>query len=438
MGRGRWIDALLVAVLALTAVAASREGARRAPEAISLKEESYDVWFEGDSLRAYALASARYPKPAYHYKYHTQKHPLFTLAVLPPVEVCEKVFGLGRSEAVRLVMSLVAGLWVGTLFLLLRLVGCRRLDALLFTLLASSSASAVFWFTVPETWALGSVTLLIPVVLVAWARDHRVPLWGYVAANAASLSVTVTNWMAGIVASFVQLPWRRAARVTALAFCLVALLWGFQKALTPRIHFTPALLGKEPRFMFQPTSGGPLQITKAFVFHPMLMPSIIEVKHRKRVGRFRMSVQHSAPGSATPWGRAGVWLWAALLGLGVWGARTVARRHRAPVRTVALILLGQFALHQVYGGEETFLYSLHWIPFLVVVAAYSTMTRVRPLALALAGALLVCATVNNTHQFAVASAYTQDYMQRLGALPADPAAAPDLVALVAKAAERQP
>ena len=170
--------------------------------------------------------------------------------------------------------------------------------------------------------------------------------------------------------------------------------------------------------MFQPTSGGPLQITTAFVFHPMLMPSIVEVKHRKRPGRFRMSVQHSAPGSATPWGRAGAWMWAALLGLGMWSARTAARRHRALMRTLALTLLGQFALHQVYGAEETFLYSLHWLPLLIVVAACSTLTRARALALALAGALLVCAAVNNTHQLAGAVAYSRDYMQRLGALDA--------------------
>ena len=74
-----------------------------------------------------------------------------------------------------------------------------------------------------------------------------------------------------------------------------------------------------------------------------------------------------------------------------------------PVRRFGIVLgltaLWHLALHLVYGGEETFLYSLHWLPLLVVIAAFGTMTRARAVARVLAAALVACATVNNQRQF---------------------------------------
>ncbi len=406
----RWrLDALLLIALALAACLAALEGQRRVPASLSLHREGYDIWFEGDSPRAYAVASTRWPDPKYH-KYHTRRHPLFILMTLPLVQACRVAFGLSPLQAVQILMGLVAALWVGALFTLLRLWGCRRPDAVLFSLLAASSAAAVFWFSVPETWGLGSLSLLAPLLLVAWTRVRPIPLWGYVAASAISLSITVTNWMAGIVAAFVQLPWRRAIQVTVSALCLVTLLWGVQQLLLPnRIQFF-LKTGNDTRYMLQRESGGPLQITKAFVFHAMLMPAITDVLQGNRPGLTRMSAQRSVPGSATPWGRAGVWAWGLLIGLGLAGMPAAIRRHRSLALTVLLTLLGQYLFHLVYGGEETFLYALHWLPLLVLLAACSTLTRARPFALALAAGLLVCAVVNNIRQFSMATTHAARYM----------------------------
>ncbi|MBD2251307.1 hypothetical protein [Nostoc parmelioides] len=65
---------------------------------------------------------------------------------------------------------------------------------------------------------------------------------------------------------------------------------------------------------------------------------------------------------------------------------------------LGLTILGQLALHSVY-GDETFLFSLHFAPLLVVLAALSTLTRARPLALVLAGMLVLIVSVNNGLQF---------------------------------------
>ena len=77
-------------------------------------------------------------------------------------------------------------------------------------------------------------------------------------------------------------------------------------------------------------------------------------------------------------------------------------------------LLGQWGLHQVYGGEETFLYALHWVPLLVLVAAAGTLTRWRPLALGLAAVVLVGAGVNNRQQFRYAVQFAKAH-----AIPAE-------------------
>jgi hypothetical protein len=107
-------------------------------------------------------------------------------------------------------------------------------------------------------------------------------------------------------------------------------------------------------------------------------------------------VQFSSPGSASVWGAFAVVLWTALLGLGLWSFFTI-KQHRKFRIVLGLTLLGQLALHLVY-GEETFLYAIHFIIFFIPLVAFSTLTRSRPLALILAGMLALSAGVNNSLQ----------------------------------------
>jgi hypothetical protein len=105
-----------------------------------------------------------------------------------------------------------------------------------------------------------------------------------------------------------------------------------------------------------------------------------------------------------------------LFGLGVWAA-VRNRPNRRFFTVLGMVLAGQLGLHLVYGGEEVFLYSLHWVPLLVVVAAGATLTPARRLAVALAGALIVCAGINNRRQFDSAIGYLERYAATLEAHP---------------------
>jgi len=391
-------DLALAVVLALAAGVVSFAHAQRLDPKVNTKS----MWFQADAKDFYSMMTDRQGSHG-----DTKVHPLFSIAVYSPVKLL-RAGGLEPMTAVRTMLALMAAAWIGVLFAIMRLMGCRRLDAVLFSLLALASAASVFWFAVPESYPFGSLSIVLVLALVAWSQRRRLSTTWYELASAGSLGMTVTNWMAGIAAALVKFPRRRAVQVTANAFAIVMSLAIVQKVLFPRAHFMLENL-KKGEFILHPDAGGPPKILNAFVFHAMVMPAIRERRGAPRPTSFTLLVQPSTPGSGTPWGGVAIWLWALLLGLGCWAAW--ARRGRnVPLRRVlGLVLAGQLALHLVY-GEETFLYSLHWLPLLVILAAFSTLTRARPLALTLAAALLLCAGINNRLQFEDAAGRIDRYL----------------------------
>jgi len=64
-------------------------------------------------------------------------------------------------------------LWFSSLFILLRLIGCRQFDAALFSILAATSAAAIFWFVIPETYSFGSLSILLALGLTALAQHQK-------------------------------------------------------------------------------------------------------------------------------------------------------------------------------------------------------------------------------------------------------------------------
>lgn len=363
--------------------------------------DTYNTWFQADIPRVFANMTAR---GGGHYR--TKVHPLFSLTAFPPVYVLTDVLGIEPITAVRIVIAVVASLWFSTLFILLRLINCRRFDATLFSVLAASSAAAVFWFVIPETYSFGSLSFLLALCLVAIAQRHKLaPLW-YVAVSALTLSFTVTNWMVGILTTIINHPWKRSLQITINAFCLVVVLWAVQKRIFPSAEF---FLGdrEEEKYINMPQSGGPLQVIKSFVSHTMVMPTIKLVANSEQPDWPIMLTQLSPPGSGSLWGAIAVVLWTALLGLGLWGLFS-AKQHLKLRIVLGLTLLGQLGLHTLY-GDETFLYALHFAPLLVVLAALSTLTPARPLALVLAGMLVLSAGVNNGWQFTKATEFFQSH-----------------------------
>ena len=333
-----WKDIVLGLLLAVSAGLLSYAGASQIDRELLNVD---DVWFQADIKRVYSNMTNRW---ANHYR--ATVHPLFSLTTFATVRALQAALRIDGMTAVRITCGMVASFWTIALFVLFRHLGCRRFDASLFCLVALCSASAVFWFVVPETYALGSLAILLALNLAAAAETHTPSQWHYIAVSAATLSFTVTNWMAGLVATVVSHPWRTAVRISLLALALVLGLWGVQRE-TPE----------------------------------------------KPV----MSVQRSWPGSGSAWGMIATGAWIGLLGLGIWSTWSLTS-HRQFRLVLGLTLAGQLILHLLY-SEETFLYSLHYGPLLVVLVGLGFLTRVRIITLSLAGVLLLSVGVNNWVQY---------------------------------------
>jgi hypothetical protein len=405
-----WRDTCLGLVLSVAIGLALYHVAGVLPPFIS---HTHDFWFQADIEKVLQAITLR--ESPFHPKNRSRTHPLFPLLTYVPVYVLKHAFHIEPSAAVRIFYSAVASLWSLTLFALLKVLGCRRLDAAAFTLLASVSASSLFFFVVPETFGLGSLTILLAFLFVARTEfSATAPGW-YVIISTLSLSVTVTNWMFGVLAGFVTYPWKRVLQLSAYALCLAVALWGIQKLLLPDWPFFLPNVKNEAEYALRPESGGALVVARSFFFHSMVAPAIGTAEHGESYVTVNeqnyvplgpwLTVQASSPGSGSLWGRLAVCFWAALILIGCYGLLRLKQHGRLRIM-LGLTILGQLTLHIFY-GEETFLYSLHFLPLLIVVAAASTLTKARPYALALVGLLLITTAINNAQLFQQASELAQ-------------------------------
>jgi hypothetical protein len=394
------VDAVLAIFLAAAAALAAFQGAR-ALDPVVLEWQTGDSWFESDVARIHDNMTNRQSN---HYR--ASVHPLFSLVSYSGVRGIREALGLDERTGIQAFTAATAAVWTITLFLLLRVIGCRRSDAVLFTVLAAASASAMFWFVVPETYPLGSISILLALGAVAFAERRRLHWTLFIVASALSLSFTVTNWMAGIAAAAVRFRPRRALAITGAALAVVLALWCVQKVLFPSAG-SPFAQAEEMKYVLHERSGGPLAVARSFAFHSILMPEFEELERSQRPDWPILVTQGAAVGSGSQWGAIGVILWSLLLIAGVWGAARTGRDGRFRI-ALGLVILGQLALHMLY-GEETFLYSCHFGSLLVVLAAFGTFTRARPAVVALAAVLAACAILNNTGQFARAASFFESH-----------------------------
>ena len=395
-----WREALAIFFLAAVVVIIAFNGQQRMPDWLVSDGTYYDVWFDGDCPRVVQQAVNRLSDP----RDRTIMHPLYSLMAFPLTGLLSAALVIKPLTALRLAISLAAGLWTGLLFLLFRLIGCRRFDAVLFTVLGAVSASAMFWFSVPESWVFSSVTVLVPLLLLVVAERRTIPVRWYILMSAATLSMTLSNWMLGLFIAFEKFNWRRALWISLSAFGAVAMLCGVSALVFPTYKIAFPEYAHE--YIFQQESGGPLHVLISFFLHTLVMPMFQIVSGWDHPGVLRMTTQVMPAGSATLWGGVAVALWVALLGFGFLSAWAI-KRHPALLRMMVAWLLWQISLHLIYGGQETFLYSLHWLPCLLAFAAYGSLTRLRRPVLVVTAALILCAGINNRWQFNNAVAFVQ-------------------------------
>ena len=203
--RVSWVDALIIMILACVASGTTFWRASALDPVIYVERtpSGYypaDMWFGGDIPKIVIMMRDRHSE-----QYNiTSEHPLLPIATYLPVFLLRTAGGLGLFEAVRVYWAVLGALWVAALFTLFRLTGCRRVDATMLAVLGMTSAAAVFWFAVPEAFSVGSLTIVVAFCLVAAASRARSPLLAYSLGNLVSLSMTLTNWMVGILAAILH------------------------------------------------------------------------------------------------------------------------------------------------------------------------------------------------------------------------------------------
>lgn len=404
----RWVRAeyCLVAVLALV-FALSVFLRTRSQPGFLLDNRATNVLFDADIPQVFAMMNKT--KSIQHFR--TQAHPLFPLLTYPVVRTATRL-GLSPLAAAGILNGVTAALWLTLLYLTIRRLGCSPLAAVLLSALGALSASALYFFSVPETYALSSVSLLVP-LLVATNSKHSTDERLLLGASCISLSVTVTNWLAGILLAASHTGWQKAIRITGHALAIVALLTAIQARAFPLTH-SFLEKGYAEYYAVTPSLGRVASVASAYFFHTLIAPRWTSTQFDGTPAH-ALSFQTSTPGSASVWGQVAVVLWVALLGFGLY--QLLRDRKAASLR---LLLPGLIALQlflHCWFGAETFLYSLHFLPLLLILAACGCRARTGRWALPVCAALLACVVLNNLPQQRSTSRYLSSELARLSNLP---------------------
>lgn len=391
-------DIFIGLALGGVAAVAAYWGAQQIGPSILALDPYGDTWFDSDVAAYYATLSD-HQNPILHERAY--KHPLLSLAFCLPVYWLQWLH-IPTLLSVRLFVSTVAALWLGSLFGMLRAIGCPRLEAILLSLLGGMSGAGLCWLTVLESFALGSVSIIWAIALVALSETRRLPQRLGVIVSLATLSITITNWLVGLVATFLAYGWKQFIRVNCFNCVIVTVLVAIQQ-----VFFNTALPlmvpKRELKYVISEEAGSSWNVIQSFVSHTLVMPAIQVIEH-PRSGLPIMTMQFSAPGTGSAMGAIAVGLWLGLIALGIWQLFKM-KTHRRLRLMLGISLLGQLGLHLIYTGRETFLYSLHFLPLWIGLAALAALNTNRRLFISLLLVLLFTMGSNNLTQFDRASAF---------------------------------
>ncbi|MGA9672528.1 MAG: hypothetical protein WBQ94_25155 [Terracidiphilus sp.] len=415
------VDSILMLSFATAAGTFVWNLARRLPMGLR-GEGSENFWFEADVMRVFYNISARKSLQT-----RSQVHPIFALIGYSCDAVIRKVAHLNLNDSVDVFLALTAGLWVIFMYLVIRKLGFDCVMAAGAAALGILSSAGLLFFTIPETYALASVSILATIALILYTQGGRWESAGRVLASATSLSIVVTNWALGLLLTFRKSPWRQWLQLSINGFFLVAVLWSVEKLLMPSAEFFTDF-GREKNYLNHLSFVGVLKTANVFIVSSVIAPiekMTPDFGIHDPVGpawKLGITFQNSWPGSASMWGVAAVIFWLVLLALGVRSLLIKKRSHFSLSLLIFLVL--QLALHILYGAE-TFMYALDWVPILVIIAVFGLQELGKARWPALAVFILLIA-VNNLIEFQRIAGIAQTYQKTYPIHP--PSAEEDMAA----------
>lgn len=322
--------------------------------------EEYNIWFGADINRVFSNI-ANYDSINL---VRAHLHPIFSLLIFPIVQFL-KFFGISSLGAAYFLVSLSGALVSSLIYITLRYQAIPILSCLLGSFVFLCSGAFIFWWSVIETFPIGAATISIVFVMLSMKIRTK---WIWILGTALTLSMTITNWIVGILGAAFTFNRIKAIKILSIGFVSVLLLYIVQsfvfldsKPSDPRAEFVaesvylqgPKSTAELPQYFLKYTAR-----TIDFLTSPAVVRrSKINVNIKQ--SNFELDLVRLVSTSC--------WLLLFFVGL-----RKVLRSAKKSTFTKVLLsfVLFQFLLHLFY-GDHPFLYSAHYFPALIIIASYS-------------------------------------------------------------------
>lgn len=322
--------------------------------------EEYNIWFGADINRVFSNI-ANYDSINLR---RAHLHPIFSLLIFPIVQFL-KFFGISSLGAAYFLVSLSGALVSSLIYITLRYQAIPILSCLLGSFVFLCSGAFIFWWSVIETFPIGAATISIVFVMLSMKIRTK---WIWILGTALTLSMTITNWIVGILGAAFTFNRIKAIKILSIGFISVLLLYIVQsfvfmdsKPSDPRAEFVA-----ESVYLQGPKSTSELpQYFRKYTYRTidfLTSPAVVR-KSKKNVNIKRSNFELDLLRLVS----ISCWLLLFFVGL-----RKVLRSAQKNIFTKVLLsfVLFQFLLHLFY-GDHPFLYSAHYFPALIIIASYS-------------------------------------------------------------------
>jgi hypothetical protein len=383
------IDIALCALLGLAGFLIPLALGLQLPEVVFL---AYDQYYGSDIVQSHHYMSGEEVGPAH---LRTSVHPIFSFLVIPPTTILMQL-GLPSTTAAAVIVALTGLATCCMVYAFGRVAGISPVDAALLTAVFLASGAFLHWWSVPETYPFGGMSVMFACLAAVIPGVSRI---GWVAVAALTLSFTTTNWIAGILAAAQRLSRRDVVVVVVASFVVVAILSLWQKTFirTAQFFFLPDAVLDEVQHLaavkVEEHQVGFSDRVVSFVANPWVVPAPV------------LTESHGIRPDHLAYGPLG---WIALIAIGLVAACALWNLWRTPglrpfVVVPALFLAFQFVLHLVY-GDEPFLYSAHFVPAMICVLALGFLGAGAMLCRAAAVVFVAGAGVTNVSAYLAAMA----------------------------------
>lgn len=309
-----------------------------------------NAFYSADTGRVYAYLSGK--TDGY---FRMKVHPLYGWLCIFYQAIVVKTFHIPAWIGIPALSGAISVTTCGLLYAVMRRLAVTPVAAASFVLLFCSSATYVFWSTLPETHMLAGASVLLAVLIMTAPDSAGQNVWKSAAALAVGCSIVVTDGMIWVLRQIDFAPARRGdvreflranlaksrllLRTAALGVGIIYVLWSPEWPI----------LGKRVGLPF----------------------NFLEERHFVEVGASNSLLTIHIFG-LTPPGIVFDWL----VPLLCVGAMIAALRVISPRQWfIPLFALFGVALHTVYSGDCAFLFSPDYMPMVIVALALVAKER---------------------------------------------------------------